>query len=331
MRNKDKNMDVSIIIVNYKTPELVVECIRSIREKTTGISYEIIIVDNDSKDNSLEIFSTELEEDIKVVVANENLGFGKANNLGAQHATGKYLFLLNSDTLLINNAIQILYQYIEKNNHIGVVGGDLFTSDMKASPSFAMQFDDLDSVKQAARWSNIIKNIVRRVIRERIYISKRYKEKIRYKDIFNYENVPKKVAYIFGADMLVRSDIFRQLKGFDPEFFMYAEEEELSWRITNNNFEIWNIPEAQIIHYDGATIKKSEEFSERQYKMRLTGIFTYYKKRFGKKGIKDFYYYKKLELSRIYQIGKILNRKKLMELVAIQKKCVEDVYKKFEK
>lgn len=116
-------MDVSIIIVNYKTPELVVECIRSIREKTTGISYEIIIVDNDSKDNSLEIFSTELEEDIKVVVANENLGFGKANNLGAQHATGKYLFLLNSDTLLINNAIQILYQYIEKNNHIGVVGG----------------------------------------------------------------------------------------------------------------------------------------------------------------------------------------------------------------
>ena len=143
-------MDVSIIIVNYKTPELVVECIRSIREKTTGISYEIIIVDNDSKDNSLEIFSTELDEDIKVVVANENLGFGKANNLGAQHATGKYLFLLNSDTLLINNAIQILYQYIEKNNHIGVVGGNLFTSDMKASPSFAMQFDDLDSVKQAA-------------------------------------------------------------------------------------------------------------------------------------------------------------------------------------
>ena len=64
-------MDVSIIIVNYKTPELVVECIRSIREKTTGISYEIIIVDNDSKDNSLEIFSTELDEDIKVVVANE--------------------------------------------------------------------------------------------------------------------------------------------------------------------------------------------------------------------------------------------------------------------
>ena len=122
---------------------------------------------------------------------------------------------------------------------------------MKASPSFAMQFDDLDSVKQAARWSNIIKNIVRRVIRERIYISERYKEKIRYKDIFNFENVPKKVAYIFGADMLVRSDIFRQLKGFDSEFFMYAEEEELSWRITNNNFEIWNIPEAQIIHYDG--------------------------------------------------------------------------------
>ena len=249
-------MDVSIIIVNYKTPELVVDCIRSIREKTAGISYEIIIVDNDSKDNSLEIFSTELEEDIKVVVANENLGFGKANNLGAQHATGKYLFLLNSDTLLINNAIQILYQYIDKHSHIGVVGGNLFTPDMKASPSFAMQFDDLVSAKQVARWGNIIKNIVRRVIIERIHISERHKEKIRYKDMFNFENVPKKVAYIFGADMLVRSDIFRQLKGFDPEFFMYAEEEELSWRITNNNFEIWNVPEARIIHYDGATIKK---------------------------------------------------------------------------
>lgn len=324
-------MDVSIIIVNYKTPKLVVDCVRSIKEKTKGVSYEIIIVDNDSQDNSLEMFHKEFEDGIKVVVANENLGFGRANNLGAQYATGKYFFLLNSDTVLVNNAIQILYQFMEKNYHIGVVGGNLFTSDMKASSSFAKEFDDLISIKKAARWSNIIINIIRRMIRERICTSEDYKEKVQYKDNFNFENVPKKVAYIFGADMLVRSDIFRKLKGFDPDFFMYAEEEELSWRITNNNFEIWNVPEAKIIHYDGATLKRKDKFSERQYRMRLTGTFTYYKKRFDQSGIENFYYYKQLELSRIQRLGQLFNREKLIELITIQIKCLEDVYRNFEK
>ena len=96
-------MDVSIIIVNFKTFLLTKNCIESIIAKTFGVEYEIILVDNASSDGSQEFFANDAR--IKFIEAGRNLGFGKANNLGVQQAKGDYIFFLNSDTLLLNNAI----------------------------------------------------------------------------------------------------------------------------------------------------------------------------------------------------------------------------------
>ena len=95
-------MDVSIIIVNYNTKNLTLQCIDSIYEKTNDVSFEIIVVDNNSTEGSQELVSH--DKRIVFVEAGENLGFGKANNLGLRQAQGKYIFFLNSDTLLLNNA-----------------------------------------------------------------------------------------------------------------------------------------------------------------------------------------------------------------------------------
>ena len=104
---------------------MVIECVESVLKKTEGITYEIIIVDNGSGDNSETILKRQLGDSITLVEAEENLGFGKANNLGAEYAKGEYIFLLNPDTLLVNNAIKILYDYIKINRKIAVVVGNL--------------------------------------------------------------------------------------------------------------------------------------------------------------------------------------------------------------
>ncbi|UVV84289.1 glycosyltransferase [Bacteroides thetaiotaomicron] len=106
-------MDVSVIIVNYNTKALTKSCIESIFSETCGIEFEVILVDNASSDGSKELF--QIDERIIFIESNVNLGFGKANNLGYKYATGKYIFLLNSDTLLKNNAIKLFFDFAEKN------------------------------------------------------------------------------------------------------------------------------------------------------------------------------------------------------------------------
>ena len=104
-------MDVSVIIVNYNTKRLTMECINSLRKHIANISYEVILVDNHSTDGSQELFAA--MDGITYLYSKENLGFGRANNLGAKYAKGKYLLLLNSDTLLLNNAIEEFFCYME--------------------------------------------------------------------------------------------------------------------------------------------------------------------------------------------------------------------------
>ena len=117
-------MDVSIIIVNYNTKQLLKNCLNSIYKYTDSLDFEIIVGDNGSKDGSVEMVVQEFEGVI-IVDTKENLGFGKGNNRGVERASGEYVFLLNSDTLLIENSIFKLYEFFkinEKKLKIGALG-----------------------------------------------------------------------------------------------------------------------------------------------------------------------------------------------------------------
>jgi hypothetical protein len=130
-------MDVSIIIVNYNTSELLKDCINSVLKKTQNVKYELIVIDNASSDCSIKMMKNEFPS-IKLIESKENLGFGRANNLGARYATGKYLLLLNTDTLLINNAINILFDFMEKDTKqtIAACGGNLYNLDRTENYSY---------------------------------------------------------------------------------------------------------------------------------------------------------------------------------------------------
>ena len=313
-------MDVSIIIVNYHSAGMVIDCINSIFDKTHGVTYEIIVVDNASNDGSVERLSDAFGDKIKVIASEENLGFGKANNLGAKHASGKYLFLLNPDTVLINDAIGILHDYMESNPHVGVSGGNLYSPEMAPTPSFCRVFDDFDLEKKRASWSKLLGDRV--MAKLHLGVNKPMAE-------FNYTDIPEKVAYIFGADMMMPRTVFEKVGGFDPDFFMYGEEEELTWRITEQGYDVMAVPQAKIIHLEGATLNVAHTFNPRQFKMRMTGTLTYYFKRFGKAGAAEFVRIRTMRYDRILKIAKLQGKYKPGSATELQKQYLAEAYQEF--
>ena len=225
-------MDISVIIVNYNTSKLLADCIKSINDKTSNLRYEIIVVDNASSDDSVaevrRCYPTVL-----LIENKENLGFGRANNKGAEVAKGKYLFLLNTDTLLINNAINILFLFMEEinNENIGACGGNLYKGDLSPNASYSLYFPSLFSIFcYRAHLSFLLSN-----------------------ETFNISGEIKDVAIIIGADLFIRKKVFDDLGGFDPSFFMYVEDGELSYRIRKSNYRVVSNPEAKIIHLQGSS------------------------------------------------------------------------------
>lgn len=263
-------MDVSVIIVNYNTLELTKNTINSVIEKTSELNYEIILVDNASVDSSVEFFEREYKDKIIFIKNNENLGFGRANNKGIEIAKGKYVFLLNSDTLLINNAIKILFDFMEKNEDCGVCGGNLFDVNLKPTHSFLKKLPCLSS--EINFQLNFFSKIFRKIINKR--------------GDFNYSKNEKEVGYVTGADMMIRKKILLETGLFDKDFFMYSEESELTYRIKQKGYKVISIPQAKIVHLEG----KSSIFKEKKHHMFLESKYKYFYKTSNLKTCKYVYY-----------------------------------------
>lgn len=127
--------DVSIVIVNYNTYNLVLQCIESVIKYTKEITYEIIVIDNNSPNREIEKLN-EICPQVNLILNNKNSGFGIANNIGNKFASGKFLFLLNSDTIIIDNSIYELYKFMNENPHVGACGGNLCDINLQPATSF---------------------------------------------------------------------------------------------------------------------------------------------------------------------------------------------------
>ena len=314
-------MDVSILIVNYHSTQMIIDCVRSIREHTAGLRYEILVVDNGSTDEEQVLFSQQLGENARLLPAGENLGFGKANNLGASHASGKYLFLLNPDTVLMNNAVKILFDYLETNPETGIAGGNLYSPDEKPTGSFCLRFDDPADEIKASKWGTILK----KKLREKCGTNNSRP----FASSFNYSNSPISVAYVYGADMMLSRALFEECGGFDPEFFMYAEEEELTWRIHEMGYQVVCVPQARIIHLEGATQKSGSSFSERQVRMRMNGKLIFYKKCYGAEGMETFYRYRCCQYRRLVRFAQLRGKTADNTQAYRMLNCLQDEYRKY--
>lgn len=251
-------MDVSIIIVNYNTKALLANCLHSVYENTRDLSFEIIVVDNASSDGSQE-YITVLFQNVKWINAGENLGFGRANNLGSGYASGKYLFFLNSDTILKNNAVKIFHDYAEQNPGIGALGCMMSGIDGKQCSSYGF-FPG-------------IKNEIRYLTRKMFGLHEEFTAK------------EKKVDYISGADLFMRKNMFLDFGGFDSEIFMYYEETDLQYRISLKGLPRVLISGAEIIHLEGGSFE-NRGLSPGRFMMAQKSYNHYIRKHF-----KGFYYY----------------------------------------
>lgn len=232
-------MDISIIVVNYNTINLVIDSIDSILQKTIGITYEIIIVDNNSSDNSEKILYQKYQNSIIFIPLMENIGFGRANNEGIKISKGRNILFLNPDTLLINNAIKILSDYLDTHAEVGACGGNLYDENLEPTISYEMNFPSI--FYEIDFYCGRILSC--------LFYGKNSK--------FNFTENIKSVAYISGADLMIRKKDLDVVGFFNDKFFMYYEETELCFRIKKNGFQLKNIPQARIQHLEGKSFGTS--------------------------------------------------------------------------
>lgn len=227
-QNKMNLIDVSIIIINYNTFKLTQDCIDSIIEKTQGINYEILVVDNASTDGSKDCF--EHDDRITYIYSGINGGFGYGNNIGIRVAKGKYFFLLNSDTLLINNAIKEFYDYAEMHDSKTIYGCYLRGQDGAYRNSF-FYFPAFT-----------IRQFLDRQIHPQNYQP-------------DYTN--KEVECICGADMFIPRKAIDEAGLFDDNIFLYGEEGELQYRMMQKGYSRTLINTPKIIHLEGKSMDNS--------------------------------------------------------------------------
>ena len=259
-----KSMQISVIIVNYNTEQLTLDCLKSIYEHTIEVDFEIIIVDNASSDNSVEAIKASYPL-VKVIESNKNLGFGRANNLGAKYAQGEYLFLLNSDTLLIENTLSVLYTFMKdrESENIGACGVSLLNGQQQKTisaghfPSLLQEFSDIG-------FRHLYKNYYNNNLSLAFSIPK--------------DEDVKEVDYICGADIFIK-ELFNELKGFDEDYFMYFEETDLFFRLKSKGYSSVILTNHHLIHLEGgSTVQKETKWSLKKYQMLMNSKILYYKK-----------------------------------------------------
>lgn len=249
--------DVSVIIVNFNTRELTSSCLDSVFEKTHGVSFEVIVVDNASTDGSRDVF--EKDNRITYIYNETNLGFGRANNVGLCLASGRNILFLNSDTLLRNDAVSILCRYLDSHAGTGVVGGNLFDAGGQPVHSFHRYRPSLYGELNEALLG----------LPNRLLFGKNAE--------FNHSGEPLRVKHITGADLMIRKAVLEEIGGgFDPDFFMYHEDTELCWRVAKAGYLLESVPEAEITHLVGSSSKRTP--SRNKVRMFLNSRKLYFRK-----------------------------------------------------
>lgn len=250
-------MDLSVIIVNYQTFELTKNTIDSILGYDHPFSYEIFVVDNASSDDSLARLKGYFGDKVKFIASKENNGFAAGNNQALRKAEGRYQLLLNSDTVVWENTLEDIYDYMESHDDVGACGCRVL-----------LENGELD--KACKRSFPNVKNSFIRLFHIPIHTKD---------DNYNLKDLPDDEIYeidcLTGAFMFIRKDALDQIGLLDETFFMYGEDIDLCYRIKQGGWKIIYYGKSKITHLKGASSKKQK--SKLIYEF-YRAMYVYYKK-----------------------------------------------------
>ncbi len=258
-------MDLSIIIVNWNSEEYLGQCLASIFENTTGISFEILVVDNASPAGSVDAVCHDYPA-VRLVKSAENLGFARANNLGFRHSSGKHVLFLNPDTRLVGHAINWLLEQAHLLSDAGITGGKLVDPDLAVQTTSIQKFPTI--LNQVAD----IELLRRRWPQCRLW---------GIAPLFAQPEVVTRVEVIPGACMLLRRDVFARVGGFSEDYFMYAEDVDLNSKVARIGLGSYYVPEAVLVHY-GGTSSRQQMTSQWATIMKYRAMRQYYVRNHGR-------------------------------------------------
>jgi len=271
MSAKRKQTQVSIIIVNYKCVSLIIDCVKSIHKYCTSptISIEVLVVSNSelTREEHQDLYSL----DVDVIPLSENLGFARANNIGADHAKGSYLFFLNPDTLFLNDAVKYLLRAFEENPAIGLAGPLTLGLDLKQQATAKKEF----------------------TLSEMLNITFPPLRQLRHQSPGIYR--PRNTQYVEvvnGSAMFISKELFNEAGKMDESYFMFWEENDLCYKVHSHGKKVLFCKEASIIHLGGETTKPiflpmeihkhrsqkiyvAKHFSKLVFVNRILGIIAY--------------------------------------------------------
>jgi GT2 family glycosyltransferase len=244
-------MDVSIIIVAWNVKDLLQSCLKSVYEQTKAVEFEVIYVDNASEDGSVDMVAKEFPE-VNVITNNENKGFIEANNQGIEVAKGRYVLLLNSDTIVLDNAIAKSVAFADAHPRAAVVGCRVLNPDRTLQRSCFMYPSALNTFLSATYLYKILP-------KNRFF----GREHMTWWD---YEDV-REVETVCGCFSLVRSEAIKQVGLMDKTYFVYGDDPDWCYRFKKNGWKVMFTPEPQIIHYGGQTTDQMAD----EFKLQLCG------------------------------------------------------------
>lgn len=250
-------MDLSVVIVNYQTFELTKNTINSVFEYDYPFSYEILVVDNASSDDSLARLQDYFKDKVKFIASAENNGFAAGNNQALRIAQGRYVLLLNSDTIVWENTLENIYSYMEAHTDVGATGcqvllenGELDKACKRSFPNAKNSFFKLFHIPTNSKDDN-----------------------------YNLTELPDDEIYeidcLTGAFMFIRKEALDEVGLLDETFFMYGEDIDLCYRIKQGGWKIIYYGESKITHFKGASSKKQK--SKLLYEF-CRAMYIYYKK-----------------------------------------------------
>ena len=259
-------MQLSIVIVNYKTPDLLIQCLESILETVpTSLVFEVIVVDNNSNDNSERTIKLKFP-DVTWIQKEENDGFGRANNIGIKQARGIYILLLNTDIVLLPGTVENCLNVIQNDPSIGALGCQLLNADGTVQKS---------TYTGIGNASDILKD---NLVLDRL---------------FKLATKKREIRAVMGSFMLMQKATLEKVGLFDPDFFMYSEEIDLCRRMGNNNFKIIYHAEVSAMHKQGGS-STGEDWSTKQ--KLLSSALLQYKSR----GLLNYIFYHFLYFSNTF-------------------------------